>query len=799
MQRNSIIISIAAVIVLVIVIFGMFVIHRNSVSSPTPTSSSPVVVHRISSSTIESNISASEIIIKMQTKNVTALVESKGYSEQGFYVCMEIYNPFPNTFNITPEDFKLVTSSGNYSPTFFNYECFDKSISLTPKGEVNVTYPFLIPSGAMPKFIVFELPKPIDKTFTVNFTKPVAYLSVVKFGYTSNDTELSFSSPSSYNYIQIWNGQSVKVNVTVNSLHKSLPIIIDGSNISDGFKSKLLQSLLISPGGSGTLDLLITAGNESYYGIVDVELLSFINSSWINISKAVPICAMALAESNHVQGYTYILYNFTITYKGECFFYPLPCDFVVKTNYGYFRGFSIYTGLSDCLQKEKVYKGVTISGLVAFEVPLRSILEAVYYEDSAGVKIIQLNTTQPQLYYSIITRINVVDVTNYTNINTFISPYNSLGISNENLTLYLTIENNNGVPFPIANITVCPYDIFNYMHKSFVIPSYTECKLVISVKYPNYSYYGPINVTIYSKVPHFIIIHVYNYTIDKIDAKICGYNGFKFVLFNVSITYYGPGKFCFNPRDFCVITDVGNFKYLQDDKVYFVFLRCETLYNSTTIVGYISFLISCPAKPIEVAYVEAGVLQGVANISVTPNYISKIDYINFNLIDNCPCMSGGLIESYKIVNGHVQNLYLTQSMKCCKLFLSGEIINITFVIFTTNSTKYLNFSISNITINSPFLILNMSEHCLHCYCRGYHVYKFVSLIIEVPNESYLGNITITVKSHIIKSEEPSIIQGINYYNNNTLNSMMHYLDTLYILQNIMDIKNFSKNNIIINF
>ena len=115
--------------------------------------------------------------------------------------------------------------------------------------------------------------------------------------------------------------------------------------------------------------------------------------------------------------------------------------------------------------------------------------------------------------------------------------------------------------------------------------------------------------------------------------------------------------------------------------------------------------------------------QYIANISVTPNHISKIDYINFNLIDNCPCRSGDLIESYKIVNGHVQNLYLTQSMKCYKLFLSGEIINITFVIFTTNSTKYLNFSISNITINSPFLILNMSEHCLHCYCRGYHVYK----------------------------------------------------------------------------
>jgi len=92
----------------------------------------------------------------------------------------------------------------------------------------------------MPKFIVFELPKPIDKTFTVNFTKPVAYLLVVKFGYTSNDTKLSFSSPSSYYYIQIWNGQSVKVNVTVDSLHKSLPIIIDGSNISDSFKSKLL-------------------------------------------------------------------------------------------------------------------------------------------------------------------------------------------------------------------------------------------------------------------------------------------------------------------------------------------------------------------------------------------------------------------------------------------------------------------------------------------------------------------------------------------------------------------------------
>jgi hypothetical protein len=57
---------------------------------------------------------------------------------------------------------------------------------------------------------------------------------------------------------------------------------------------------------------------------------------------------------------------------------------------------------------------------------------------------------------------------------------------------------------------------------------------------------------------------------------------------------------------------------------------------------------------------------------------------------------------------------------------------------------------------------------LHCYCRGYHVYKFVSLIIEVPNESYLGNITITIRAHIIKSEEPSIIQGINYYYNNTL-------------------------------
>jgi hypothetical protein len=71
---------------------------------------------------------------------------------------------------------------------------------------------------------------------------------------------------------------------------------------------------------------------------------------------------------------------------------------------------------------------------------------------------------------------------------------------------------------------------------------------------------------------------------------------------------------------------------------------------------------------------------------------------------------------------------------------------------------------------------------LHCYCRGYHVYKFVSLIIEVPNKSYLGNITITVRAHIIKSEEPSIIQGINYYYNNTLNSIMHRLDTLYILQ-----------------
>jgi hypothetical protein len=70
---------------------------------------------------------------------------------------------------------------------------------------------------------------------------------------------------------------------------------------------------------------------------------------------------------------------------------------------------------------------------------------------------------------------------------------------------------------------------------------------------------------------------------------------------------------------------------------------------------------------------------------------------------------------------------------------------------------------------------------LHWYCRSYHVYKFVSLIIEVPNESYLG--TITVKAHIIKSEEPSIIQGINYYYyNNTLNSIMHHLDTLYILQ-----------------
>ena len=66
----------------------------------------------------------------------------------------------------------------------------------------------------------------------------------------------------------------------------------------------------------------------------------------------------------------------------------------------------------------------------------------------------------------------------------------------------------------------------------------------------------------------------------------------------------------------------------------------------------------------------------------------------------------------------------------------------------------------------------------------------LSLIIELPNESYLGNITITVKAHIIKSEEPSIIQGINY--NNTLNSMMHYLDTLYILQNIIDIKIFQK-------
>ena len=770
MQRNSLLIAVVGIIVVVIAVIGfLFFMHTSPVtptSTPTSISKPSTPTPTTSTSTSMLTISSSNIMT-VTVKNISACVHDEC---QEFCVCIEMHNPFSHNITITPGDFKLVTTSGDYTPAIIPSST-PLAITLHPGCEINLTYQFHIPNSVKPEEIVFSCPSGIKSC--VPFPKPIAYLSLIHLEYTTNDTELKiYACCNLPQYIKVWSGQNISVLLRICSSHKSLPVVIEG--IESASFIKLNQTELIPPGGMSHVLLILQGPCESYYGAINVKLLALINGSWLNITKAIPICAKALAEENHLQGYTYILYNFTLTYYGPCYFIPLACDFVLKTNDGIFRGCLVYTGLSDCLHSEKIYEGVTTSGLVGFKVPENAIPEEIYYEDAAGVKILSLTTTQPKLYYSIISRVNIMNITNYTNICIKIYCINTRGISGEVSYFTLCIANNNGVPFPLANITISPLSsIANY--KNMIVPAYTKYTLKIGFEFPNFSYYGPLNITIYSGTPHFITITINNYTIDKADAEFIGRQGYEYVLFNVSVAYYGPGKFCFSPYLFHIITSVGKFGYCKDCEVKFNYLYSEVLYNGTIIHGYISFLIPCTAEPLKIVYIEGGVIQGEANITLSPNYISRIQYISLSYTCNKSIsLNAWILGYYYLHNGHLSGYCRTRLERYCKTFMSGNILNITILVCSHCRVKYLNFTITNITVNSPFIVLKICKNLYYkCFTFGcYYIFEVLSLIVKVPNESYLGNISITVYVHLDSSNNSADLGSIQHYSHEYHNRVM---------------------------
>jgi len=756
MQKNSLLITVVGIIVVVIAAIGflffMHTIPATPTSTPTSISKPSTPTPTTSTSTSVPTISSSNIMT-VTVKNISACVQDKC---QEFCVCIEMRNPFSHSITITPCDFKLVTPSGDYTPAIT--PSTPKTVTLRPGCEINLTYQFYIPNSVKPEEIVFSCPSGIKSC--VPFPKPIAYLSIIHLEYTTNDTELKILAYGPcLHCFKVWSGHTFYINFRVASYHKSLPVIIDG--IESASFIKLNNSVVIPPECGSIVTIILQAPNESYYGNVTVKLLAFINTSWISITKATPICAKALAEENHLQGYTYILYNFTLTYDGPCYFIPLACNFVLKTNDGIFKGCSVYTGLSDCLPKEKMYEGVTISGLVGFKVPENAIPEEIYYEDGAGAKIVSLTTTQPKLFYSIICRVNIIKVTNYTNICIEFRCLNTRGISGEVSYFTLCIDNNNCVPFPLANITISPLSSIASC-KNIIIPACSKREFKVGFEFPNFSYYGQLNITIYSGTPHFIKISIYNYTIDSADAQFYGHEGYKYVVFNISLIYYGPGKFCFIPCDFYIITTADKFNYSLDKALGCVYMSRETLYNDTMIHGHISFLIPCGAKPLEVVYIEAGAVQGNASITLSPNYVSRIQYIYTNLVDNghCPCISGGILVHYSCSGGVIRNFAITNNCMLCKVLYGGTILNLTLVVYSTHPFYYVNFTITNITVNSPFIILKMSEYCHHDIWYGYNLYKFITILIEVPKGvSYLGDLNITIYVHRICSSSSSDVES----------------------------------------
>ncbi|BBG25985.1 DUF4352 domain-containing protein [Sulfuracidifex tepidarius] len=716
---NKTITLIAAVIIVAIAVIGMvFFLHVPSSTAPTASSTS-------ASHTSSSSKSSSNGFLTVQVENATALSENYGVSGQGFYVFIQVHNELSRTLYLEPDEVKLVTSTGSYSPDFFN-GAFQPTLEVPPGDTVNVTYPFVIPFNSVPEKVEL-VNSTLNLLTSVSFPSPKAYVSMVRLYYSSNDSEISTGNTG---YFKVESGKPYQVSVSVYSSHSSLPVLID--EVEGSPYVKLDSPVCITPHSYGTLNLTVNIPNESYYGTINLVFLSLINSSSISF-KATPINGEAIALENNEQGYTCLIYNVTLTYNGGSIFYPNPQDFVLITNLVSAKG---TTASFDALPNSGMERGVTVSGLVFFKVPAHATPVKLYYEDSDGIKVVSEPTSSPSIAYSLLSGINANVITSYTDVSTSVPLFfSSSGFTGQNVTLTFSVYDGNNAPLPLSNVTLSPgFQVLYQNVTGKIVPPFTTYDFEVVAKYPEFSYYGPMNITVYSGVPHFVTMKVLNYTIDSADAQAAGYNGEKYLLFNLSVTYSGPGNLYFYPQDIYLVTNQGVFQGAQNYDNLILgsnqFLSSETMPTGDVIYGYVSFLVPSTAQPIQLEYNSSGELQAVTNINVIPNTVTRIEGASLNTTSSA-------------VSCYFPSTPFTYSS-----YFSGETINVSMYFQSNNY-----FSIQGWKINYPFKIVEQGPTSAKPLSYGYDLQTW--LVIEILNTSYYGSLHIT--AIVSSSQTPAFL------------------------------------------
>ncbi|MQL56613.1 hypothetical protein GFB69_13185, partial [Acidianus ambivalens] len=349
--------------------------------------------------------------------------------------------------------------------------------------------------------------------------------------------------------------------------------------------------------------------------------------------SASDINVTGLAESDGVRGQAYLV-NVSITnYLSE----PLVVDnseFTLKTSNLLCspKGFGDYNPYFSYI----LLPGKTLNITIPFVIPPGSTPEYIIFQNSTLSIHVCVGFPTP---YKAISIINLYILSNDSKISTT-SYIGELSISGEK-TITLSISSNHqSVPVEVYGLTT-NQSFFNIYIKPVPVclnPSSTvSTTLEIQPKSSTMSYYCNVYVTLLDKETASVKLAGYLINATAL-TLLCNLQGYKYVLANVSLSYFANNTFNLKPYDFYIVTNDGDFQNCYTCyKTFFLCFYISKLSNyklssismtkGVSVYGLLLFKIPENATPSKIVY-EDSLGQIISCVPVN-GYNESVSYISY--------------------------------------------------------------------------------------------------------------------------------------------------------------------------
>ncbi len=391
-------------------------------------------------------------------------------------------------------------------------------------------------------------------------------------------------------------------------------------------------------------------------------------------------------------------------------------------------GQGVSSGIYDDYSTE-VLPGQTATIELPFTMPIASTPEKV--ELVYGGSTIYTSFPSPVSYISAIETVNMKFSGQHTDVSlTSISPLNYEGynFSGQEVKVYFQVSNEGSSPFQISSIQVSsPFTLLSDNASGVVVPAGSEEYFVANVKMPtDEAYYGPITVSVLQGTSlHFLTMNTTGYSLDTADAIDLGYNGFSYLIFNVSLTYSGPGELSLNPHNFVLVTNQGDYSasYGTPASRIFVYLSYEDVVSGESIHGSVAFRVPIGTKPLTLEYNSSG--QTIASVNVNPTPSSTVTYLNY--------VSANATSSYIDVSSNTPTV---------EHYLNGEEINV-----SVQLESYSPFTVNGVKVGPGFTLVSEGPTIPTNSSSSTYSYTLNTwVVVEVNNESYYGYLYLTFET-----------------------------------------------------